>query len=157
VTVDEVGKDVTIRSSYRPIQVKHVGGGLKVDGSSCSVMAEDVAGDVNIENSYKYVILKRTSGSIVVQGSSSPIEVSQIKNLPSNAQVELITTYKPILLYVPKNPNVNISAYTRYGKISSDFPVYLDEEDKNRIRIELGAGQTAVRLQTSGNITIKKD
>jgi hypothetical protein len=157
VTVDGVEKDATIRSSYRPIQVKHIGGSLKVDGSSCSVTADDVTGDVDITNSYKYVILKRTSGSIIVQGSSSPIEVSQIKNLPTNGQVELITTYKPILLYIPKNAHVNISANTRYGKIHSDFPVYLDEGDKNKIRIEIGGGQTSVLLKTSGNITIKKD
>jgi len=112
---------------------------------------------VNITNSYKYVILKRTSGSIIVQDSSSPIEVTQIKNLPKEGQVELITTYKPILLHIPKSANVIISASTRYGKINSDFPVYLDKEDKHKIRVELGNGQTAVNLKTSGNITIKKD
>jgi len=80
-----------------------------------------------------------------------------VKNLSKGGKVEYITTYKPILLRIPKSANVIISASTRYGKINSDFPVYLDKEDKNKIRVELGDGQTAVNLKTSGNITIKKD
>ncbi|MDH5706457.1 MAG: hypothetical protein OEZ45_10610, partial [Candidatus Aminicenantes bacterium] len=157
VMASVIGKDVTIRSSYNPIQIKQVGGKVNVDGGSCSVTAEDIAGDVNIVNSYKYVVLKRTSGSIIVQGSSSPIEVTQIRNLPKDGKVELITTYKPILLHLPRNADAVISAYSRYGKISSDFPVYLDQGDDKKIRIELGEGKTTVQLKTSANITIKKD
>jgi len=121
------------------------------------VTAEDVAGNVNIVNSYKYVVLKRTSGSILVEGSSSPIEVTQIRNLPKDGKVELTTTYKPILLHLPRNTDAVISASTRYGKIISDFPVYLNQGDDKNIRIELGEGKTQVSLKTSANITIKKD
>ena len=80
-----------------------------------------------------------------------------VKILSKGGKVELIATYKPILLHLPRNADAVISAYSWYGKISSDFPVYLDEGDDKKIRIELGEGKTEVSLKTSANITIKKD
>jgi hypothetical protein len=157
VTVSDIKQHVDITTSYKPIQVKNIGGDLEIDGSSCSVTAEDIGGDVDIRNSYKYVILRQTSGSIVVSGSSSPIEVSSIKRLPADGEIELITTYKKIQLALPEDADVTISASTRYGRIRSDFPVYLDSEDDKKIEVKLGKGRTMVRLETSGNIILKKE
>jgi hypothetical protein len=119
-------------------------------------MAEDIQGDVNISNSYKYVILKQTMGSIVVKGSSSPIEITGIKKMPKDGRIELITTYKPITLHLPESADVILSAYTTYGKINSDFPVYLSSAKNAAPEAAEKKGSTVVRLETSGNITVKK-
>jgi DUF4097 and DUF4098 domain-containing protein YvlB len=159
VTVSEAKKDVSILASYKAIRVDKVGGNLEVDGGSCSVMADGVAGNVTITNSYKYVILKRTAGSIDVRGDSSPIEVSQVEKLPAGGQINLITTYKPVTLSLPAAAAVQISARTTYGKIRSDFPVYLnnDEEEGRAVKLELGNGGTLVRIETSGDIVLRKE
>ena len=157
VTVKYAKKDVNIVSTYKAIQVSHVQGSLTVDGGSCSVVAEDVKGDVKISNSYKYVVVKGTSGSIVVMGESSPIEVSQIKSIPANGEIELRTTYKPVTIHIPKDANVSISAQTEYGKIRSDFPVYLSDDDNKDIKIEMGKSTIPVTIKTSKDINIRRD
>jgi DUF4097 and DUF4098 domain-containing protein YvlB len=158
VTVSDAKKDVSILSSYEAIRVDKVGGNLEVDGSSCSVMADGVAGNVTITNSYKYVILKRTAGSIEVRGDSSPIEVSQITKVPAGGRINLITTYKPVTLALPASAAVQISARTTYGKIRSDFPVYLNNDDDGKtVKLELGNGSTLVRIETSGDIVLRKE
>lgn len=162
VNFDQIIGSLTIESQSSQvtgtdIKVEHVKGDLEVDGRSCSGMAEDISGDVSISNSYKYVVLKQTSGSIIVHGSSSPIEVSRIRKLPKDGKIELITTYKPILLYLPRNADVAVLADSRYGKIKSDFPVYIKDKDKEQTQIEIGEGSTFIRLETSGNITLRKE
>jgi hypothetical protein len=102
------------------------------------------------------VVLRETSGSVVVRGSSSPIEVTQVKSLPQGSRVELITTYKPIIVEIPGDADVAISASTQYGKIRSDFPVYLLDKGTKSIKVELGKASIIVRIETSGDITIKK-
>jgi DUF4097 and DUF4098 domain-containing protein YvlB len=111
---------------------------------------------VKVSNSYKYVVLKGTSGSIDVRGSSSPIEVSNIRKLPEDARIDLVTTYKPITLTLPENADVAVSANSEYGKIRSDFPVYLNGDEKGA-RLELGKASVTVHLKTSSNIILKKE
>ncbi|MGH7455690.1 MAG: hypothetical protein ACRENG_30320, partial [bacterium] len=157
VTVNDVKKDVSILSSYKPIRAENVGGNLKVDGSSCSVMADGVGGNVEVTNSYKYVILKRTASSIEVRGDSSPIEVSQIEKLPANGRINLFTTYKPVTLALPASAAVQISARSEYGKIRSDFPVYLNDSEGKTVKMSMGNGGTLVQIETSGDIVLRKE
>jgi hypothetical protein len=154
VNVENVKSDAIINSSYKSIQAKNIGGALTIDGGSSSVIAEGIGGDLTVTNSYKYVIIKGTSGSIVVNGQSSPIEVSQIKSLPKTGKIELITSYKPITLELPDNPDVEIYASYQYGKLYSDFPVYVNKEDE--IQAKIGKGIIPIKLITSSDIKIKK-
>ena len=97
--------------------------------------------------------LESTDSSV---GSSSPIEVLDIRQLPKDGKIELITTYKSIDLSLPSDADVAVSARTRYGKITSDYPVYLSGADMKTKEIQLGEGTIPVRLETTGNINIKK-
>jgi hypothetical protein len=102
------------------------------------------------------VVLRQTSGSVVVRGSSSPIEVTQVKSLPAGSRIELITTYKPVVVEIPADADVAISASTQYGQIRSDFPVYLLDKGTKSVEVELGKASITVRIETSGDITIRK-
>ncbi|MCH6559897.1 hypothetical protein IH799_06020 [candidate division KSB1 bacterium] len=158
VAISDVKKNADIRASYKSVSVKDLGGSLKVNGSNSSVLVDGLGGDADIVNSYKQVILKRTGGSIKVRGQNSSIEVYAIEKLPKESQIELITSYKAVTLSLPEAANVTISAYTSYGKIRSDYPVYLNEDsNKQQARVELGDGSTLVRIETSGNITLRKE
>jgi DUF4097 and DUF4098 domain-containing protein YvlB len=158
VKASDVKLSATIVTSYQPVEVYRVGGGLRVDGDSASVLAEDIGGDVVIRNSYKYVVLRRTSGSIEVHGDSSPVEVDEIKSLPAGGRIEILTTYKPVSLVLPAEAEVVIQAKSEYGKISSDFPVFLSGPDPNtvstKMAAKLGEATVSVRIETSADIRI---
>jgi hypothetical protein len=156
VHAKDIGGATSIQSSYKTIRAENIGGDLKVDGGSCSVLADGVEGNIDVVNSYKYVILKNTTGSIHVRGDSSPIEVSDIRKLPEGSTIDLFTSYKPVTLDLPADANVKVVANTQYGKIRSDFPVYLTGEDNNQVKIELGTGSSLVKVETSHDIIIRK-
>ena len=105
---------------------------------------------------YISIILKKTAGSIIIKGSSSPIEISDMKQLPAGNRIDLKTTYKPITLTLIKDAPVAIHAKTKHGKIRSEYPVYLNDDEKS-VRIEEGEQNIPVRIETSHNITIKKE
>jgi ethanolamine utilization microcompartment shell protein EutS len=156
----DIKKNATIVTSFNAIEVRRVGGALKIGGESSSVLAEDIGGDIDITNSFKNVILKRTSGSIRIKGDSSAVEVSEIKGLPEVGLIDIRTSFKPIQISFPKDADVRLTARTEFGKIRSDFPVYLQEtgDMKGRaVTLEVGKGTTIVRLETSSDISIKGD
>ena len=95
----------------------------------------------------------RSSGSIDVQGSSSPIEVSDILSLPKDASIRLITSYKPVKVSLPKGTEVKAKLRSEYGKIQSDFPVYLNADDK---KLSTLAG-IPVEIETSQNIYLLEE
>ena len=154
VKVSSIKKNTSVVTSYERIEVAGIGGDLKIDGSSSSVLAEDVSGDVSIKNSYESVVLRRTSGSIKVHGNSSRIEVEQIENLPKEGRIELLTTYEPVTLILPKDADVVISVPAG-GKISSDFPVYHEKSQTKSLKGALTRGSVSIRIETSGTINIK--
>ena len=157
VTANDIGKDVVIQTSFNPIRVERIKGNLDVKGGSCSVSVEDIDGDVKISNSFNDVVVKGSSGSVDISGESSSIEVSKIKKIPENAHFELETTFKPVTLILPGDASVVITAKTTFGKIRSVYPVYLDDENVKRVRIQRGDGSTPVRIITSSDIIIKND
>jgi hypothetical protein len=156
VIATDIKKGASIASSFNSIEVRRVGGNVKVDGESASVLVEEAAGNVEVQNSFKYVILRQTSGSIRVVGDSSGVEVSQIRMLPKGSTIDIRTSFKPIMVAIPKDAEVAVSAKTEFGKIHSDYPVYLGGED-NRPAVGVGKGTIPVRLETSADITIKKE
>jgi hypothetical protein len=101
------------------------------------------------------VILKNTSGSIRVKGHSSPVGISHIKKLPLDGEIDVQTTYKDIRLILPASAKVVISAYSKYGKIESDYPIFVlkggGQDSTHRQE-----GKTFVQLKTSRKIVIKK-
>ena len=153
VSLRNIRGDALVRTSYKEVKALNVSGKLEIDGDSSPVFADSIGGNIKIDNSYKYVIIKRSAGSIDVQGSSSPIEVSDILNLPPHSHIRLITTYKPVKLYVPDKADIKARVKTEYGKVRSDFPVYLSE-DNTKIDTE---GSTIVEIETSQDIILRKE
>jgi hypothetical protein len=156
----DITRDASITTSFNGVEARRVGGNLKVEGESSSVLAEDIAGAVNVKNSFKNVVLRRTSGSITVVGESSAVEVGQIKALPAGSAVEIRTSFNPILISLPAGIQVQGTARTGFGKILTDFPVYLKEAvDVEGQSVSFGSDKPGVmlKLETSANITIKRD
>ncbi|MDD8026736.1 MAG: hypothetical protein PHI34_09485 [Acidobacteriota bacterium] len=159
VTVVGVKKSAAVVTSFSSVNVRNVGGGLKVQGESTSVLAEDIGGPVDVKNSFKDVILRKTGGFITVVGESGGVDISQLKTLAAGSIIDVKTTFKPISLTLPAGTEIQGTARTEYGKIITDFPVYLldnREGDGQAIEFRTGKGGITVKLETTAGITIKK-
>lgn len=154
VKASGIKKNTSIVTSCDRIEVSGIDGDLIVDGSSSSVLAEGVAGNVSIKNSYEGVVLRRTSGSIEVHGQSSRIEVEQIENLPENGRIELLTTYEPVTLTLPKDAEIVISMPAGI-KIPSELPVYQFKSQAKSLEAELAKVDVSIRLETTEAINVE--
>ena len=101
---------------------------------------------------------RKTSGSIWINGESSGVEISEIKALPAGSVIEIKTSFKPIDLTLPAGTVVLGTARTEFGKIVTEFPVYLldgGEAGRRAVRFETGKAGVTLKLETSADITIK--
>jgi hypothetical protein len=89
-----------------------------------------------------------------VHGNSSPIEISEIKSIPEIATIDLFTTYKPISLELPSATKVQIGAHSEYGKIKSDYPVFI--LDKDIAGYDPDKSGVKIMIETTADITITK-
>jgi hypothetical protein len=158
VNAMNVEGDASIQSSFGQVRVEHIGGNLDVTSSSSHVTADDIAGDVNITNSFNDVLVRQTSGSIRVTSESGMIEVSDISLLPQNAEVSLKASFGSIRLMLKSDVDAWITASSEFGKIQSDFPVYLGEEGRSTVRINLGDEVVPIRIiARNGDIEIREE
>jgi hypothetical protein len=102
------------------------------------------------------VEIRRSNGSIVINSEGSPVEIKEIARLAKPSIIDITTTMNPITLHLPGHLAVALSAKTEYGKIRSDYPVYLDEPEEPRPAPVAGREGIPVRLQTDGDITVRK-
>jgi DUF4097 and DUF4098 domain-containing protein YvlB len=159
VVVNDVKRSADIQTSFGGVEVRTVGGTLKASGESCSVLAEDIGGAVDVHNSFKSIILRRVPAQITVVGESSPVDISQLKAPIAGGLISVRTSLSPITLTVPAGTGIQGSAKSEFGKIVTDFPVYLREarnEDSQTVEFGAGPGGLTLKLETSGPITIKK-
>jgi len=158
VTLRDIDRDASVVTSYGAVEARRIGGGLKVKGESAAVLGEEIGGPVDIRNSFHQVILRKTAGSISIAGESSGIDVSQIRALPAGSQIDIKTSFMPIVLALPTGTPVQGTARTQYGKIVTGFPVYLldgDEAGHKAVRFETGKNGVTLKLENTADITIK--
>jgi hypothetical protein len=75
----------------------------------------------------------------------------------AGGRINLTTTYKPVTLALPASAAVKIYARTEYGKIRSDFPVYLNDSEGKVVKTELGNGSTLIQIETTADIILRKE
>jgi len=157
VTLEQINGETHVNNSFNAIRFDSIEGRLTIRGQSSKVFGQNVNGDCSISTSFNPVILKKTSGSIEIHSSSSPIEVSEIHKLPKDGNVELVTTFNPITLKLPKDAPVTLVPYTKFGKIYSDFPAMMIGKDQSDAEAQRQDGHTLIRLVTDGNIKVRKE
>jgi hypothetical protein len=162
VVAEDIGERVSVATSYEAIEIRRTGGEVKVSGESSPVLVEDPGGPVEVVNSYGYVMLRGTPGSVLVRSESASVELVAVKSLPPGSVVDIRTSYNPITVTFPAGVEPRIWARTEYGRVRSDFPVYMMDTGQGGVGVAAG-GRTAdpkavvVRLETSsGDIVIKK-
>jgi len=162
VSAVDIGRRVSVSSSYASIEVRRTGGDVTVNGESSPVLVEDPGGAVNVSNSYGYIILRGTKGSVLARGESSSVELSAVKSLPPGSMVDIRTSYNPITVTLLAGVEPKITARTEFGRIRSDYPVYIADTGEGGVRTEaldlsVPPNAVVVRLETSSaDIVIKK-
>jgi len=160
VTAEGIDGDAWITTSFNAVEARRIGGGLSVKGESAGVLAEDIGGAVDIRNSFMNVIVRRSSGSITIRSESGGVEVSEIKALPAGSVIEIKSTFNPITLTLPAGTEIQGTAKTDFGKISSDFPVILKDGvgfGEKSVTFESPKPGVTVRLEGSADITIRRE
>jgi len=159
VTAADVKKDVAIRTSFKDVEARRIGGGLTVEAESSGVLAEDIGGAVSVRSSFSRVVLRRTSGSITVTAESAPVEIAEIKALPSGSVIDVKTSFGPIRITLPAGAEFQGTAKAGFGKVITDIPVTLTDSgsfEGQVVSFGTGKGGVTLRLETTADITIKK-
>jgi DUF4097 and DUF4098 domain-containing protein YvlB len=160
VTAESIGGDAWVTTSFNPVEARRIRGGLSVKAESSGVLAEDVDGAIDVRNSFMDVIVRRSSGSITIRSESGGVEVGEIKALPAGSVIEIKNTFNPITLTLPAGTEVQGTAKTDFGKISSDFPVILKDGmsfGQQAVTFESARPGVTVRLEGSADIKIRRE
>ena len=160
VTAEGIDGDAWITTSFNAVEARRIAGVLSVKAESAGVLAEDIGGAVDIRNSFMNVIVRRSSGSITIRSESGGVEVGEIKAIPAGAVIEIKNTFNPITLTLPAGMEVQGTAKTDFGKISSDFPVILKDGvgfGQKSVAFESPKPGVTVRLEGSADITIRRE
>ena len=160
VTAERIDGDAWITTSFNAVEARRIRGGLSVKAESAGVLAEDVGGAIDIRNSFMNVVVRRSSGSITVRSESGGVVVGEIKALPAGAVIEIKNTFNPITLTLPAGTEIQGTAKTDFGKISSDFPVILKDGvgfEQKSVTFESAKPDVVVRLEGSEDITIRRE
>ena len=157
VVLADVGGDVRVRTSYEEVRAERIGGLLDVEGASCPVIVDGVRGPLSVATSYEYVVVSGTASSITISGDSSPVEISGIAALPSEAFIDVRTTYDRIELRLPAEASVTVDAQTSDGEIESEIPLTRSRNGHQQATAVLGGGASRVTLRTSGDIIIGRE
>jgi DUF4097 and DUF4098 domain-containing protein YvlB len=136
VSATDIGRAVSITSSFETIEVRRCGGDVKIKAESSPVLVEDPGGAVDVSNSFGYVILRGTRGSVLVRSESSSVELSAIKSLPLGSVVDIRTSFNPITVTFPAGVEPKIMVRTEFGRVRSDFPVYIVDTGLGEVSIE---------------------
>lgn len=113
----------------------------------------NIDGDVTVTNSFNPVKLKQTAGSITVRSQSGSVNVSDFKILPATAMIDISTTFEKIELNLPNGTETAVQAKTSFGKIESDYPIYMNSSKPQKIK----AGQVIIKLETDSDIIVREE
>jgi DUF4097 and DUF4098 domain-containing protein YvlB len=116
------------------------------------VKSSNIDGDITITNSFNPVKLKQTAGSIIIRSQSGSVNVSDFKILPATATIDILTTFEKIELNLPAGTEAAVQAKTSFGKIESDYPVYMNSSKPLKVK----AGQVIIKLETDSDIIVRE-
>jgi Putative adhesin len=138
-------------------------GSISFARGSGGVTAQTGSGHVTIDHSGGRTNVRAGSGSIEIDGASADTRVTtgsgrvRINGNPaSGAYWDLDTRSGSVTLELPSDASFRLNAHTLSGRIHTDFPITMEEENSRRtLRGRVGDGSARVEVSTgSGSITI---
>jgi hypothetical protein len=137
------------------------GGGVTVDyvvavPAGVRIDASTVNGRVIIADATSEVVARSVNGPVTIGGVGGPVRARSVNGrvnarfdqLASGASVELKTVNGSVTALLPSSFDADIALQTTNGRVTSDFPLALQEGNRRVLRGTLGAGGRRVALES---------
>jgi DUF4097 and DUF4098 domain-containing protein YvlB len=133
--MEDIREDIRGTAGSGHIQIERPGGRVAVETRSGGITVRDAKGDLRAE-----------AGSGVLDISGSPA---------AHSYWELTSGSGGIILNVPSSASFRLHALTHSGKVQTDLPIAIEEQTRDELRAQIGAGEARVEARTrSGTIRI---
>jgi len=172
VSVDNVDRTVQIKSASGSIRAGNLGddariisvsGSVEINAIKGDLRAHAISGSLNIKAPAGRVEAETASGSVTVTGANNDVKANtasggiKVAGNPSgNSYWHLKTASGSVEVSVPKDAGFHLSAEAVSGKISTDLPIVIEDQDKHSLRAHFGTPGGRVEVRTvSGGIHVQ--
>ncbi|HET9863888.1 MAG TPA: DUF4097 family beta strand repeat-containing protein [Steroidobacteraceae bacterium] len=139
--------NATARTSGGSLRAENITGNVELKTSGGSIETEAIQGDVDAGTSGGSIRLLRVDGKISAKTSGGSV---RCELAGANRGISARTSGGSIELTLPDGTTGNIDASTSGGRVSSDFPVTVTEQERSRLVGALNGGGAPIYAHTSG-------
>ncbi len=151
VVLKKLKGSVELTHKYGTVEGTDLESTLLVNGRYVEVKAKTVGGDVQITTSYKNVELEDVLGAMSIQAKHGDIHIKSSQ--PPSKPITIDAEYSGINVTLPKDSRFRIDAYSKYGKLFSEFDSIGSTGDEpdgaEHITATQGEGGPAIKISTS--------
>ena len=155
VRIRRVKGAVNLQTAHTAVHASELGSGLTLTGVSTSVDLKEIVGPFEIATSLRPVKVSGFHGKGWVQNEFG--DVTLTARQPLNSGLVVVNKNANIVLSVPANSNLSLSAEALGGSIASDFSNSA-QPDSTVLKAVIGHGGPNVNLRTThASIRIRKN
>ena len=155
VRIERVRGGVNLQAAHTAVLASKLESGMTLTGVSTSVDLEEIVGSFEIATSLRPVKVQGFDGKGWIQNEFGDVTLIAREALHSGLVV--VNKNANIVLTVPANSNLSLSAEALGGSIASDFG-NSTQPDSTVLKTSIGRGGPDVSLQTThASIRIRKD
>ncbi|HJZ63558.1 MAG TPA: DUF4097 family beta strand repeat-containing protein [Candidatus Acidoferrum sp.] len=172
INIDSVDRTVQIKSASGSIRAGNLGedahfnsasGSVEVAAIKGDLRARALSGSITIKSPGGRVEADTASGSVTVTGANNDVKagtasggIKVVGNPSGNSYWHLKTASGSVEVSVPKDAGFHLSAEAVSGKISTDLPIVIEDQDKHSLRAHFGTPGGRVEVRTvSGGIHVQ--
>src|SRR5262249_22299715 len=164
INIDNVDRTVQIKSASGSIRAANLGddaritsasGGVEVTTIKGDLRARALSGSVTIKAPGGRVDAETASGTVTISGANNDVKAGtasggiKVAGNPSgNSYWHLKTASGSVEVFVPKDAGFHLSAEAVSGKISTDLPIVIEDQDKHSLRAHFGTPGGRVERRT---------
>lgn len=140
------------------IKVNTVQGLVKVSTASGNVQVRDAAGSINASSASGDVEILNTSGAVSASTASGDVTV-EIARLEGSENMKFSTASGDVTVRLPSNLEADVEMSTVSGRVETDFPIEVKEQQHgpgSNARGRIGNASRSLRISSaSGNVSLK--
>jgi len=172
INVDNVERTVQIKSASGSIRASNLGddarfaslsGTVEVNAIKGDLRAHALSGSITIQAPGGRVEADTASGTVTISGANNDVKAGSASggikvagNPSGNSYWHLKTASGSVEVSVPKDAGFHLSAEAVSGKISTDLPIVIEDQDKHSLRARFGTPGGRVEVRTvSGGIHVQ--
>jgi hypothetical protein len=140
--------DILVRAVRGNLRARTASGNVTVEQAEGTVHATSASGDVSVQG---------VSGIVNAQTASGDVDVELVEQ-GTGAEMKFSSASGDVTVKAPANLNAEVQMSTASGKLSSDFPLTVEDGERGPGRKafgRLGSGSCLLKISTaSGNVNL---